>query len=251
MILDRVHWTVEHDQRWVVLGANGSGKTTLMRLAAGYVHPTEGRAEVLGHTLGRVDVRELRTRIGLASGALTRMLRPSLLAVEAVMAGKHAALETWWHQYDDADRDRARALLDRMGCGHLTEQPLSTLSDGERQRVQLARTLMTDPGLLLLDEPTAGLDLGGREDLVARLADLAADPSSPPTILVTHHVEEIPPGFTHLLLLERGRVLAAGPLAETLTADRLEACFGVSVALDHRDGRWTAYSSSVFQRSDS
>src|SRR5439155_24637899 len=143
----------------------------------------------------------------------------------------------------EADADRARALLARMGCGPLADQPLGTLSDGERQRVQLARTLMTDPALLLLDEPTAGLDLGGREDLVTRLAELAADPSSPPTVLVTHHVEEIPPGFTHLLLLQEGRVLAAGPLATTLTADRLESCFGVRGTLEQRDGRWLAYRS--------
>jgi iron complex transport system ATP-binding protein len=224
-----------------VLGANGSGKTSLIRLAAGYLHPTAGAVTVLGHRLGRVDVRALRRGIGLASGALGAMLRPGVTAVDAVMTGKHAALEPWWHEYTDDDRARAVSLLERMGCGGLVDQPLGTLSDGERQRVQLARTLMISPGLLLLDEPTAGLDLGGREDLVARLTELAVDPASPPTVLVTHHVEEIPPGFTHLLLLRAGAVLAAGPLPSTLTASSLGACFGGPIHLEQRDGRWLAW----------
>ena len=242
-ILDRVTWSVGPGERWVVLGANGSGKTSLIRLAAGYVHPTSGTVDVLGARLGRVDVRALRRGIGLASGALGAMLRPGVTALEAVMTGLHAALEPWWHTYSDDDRARAAGLLDRMGCGALADQPLGTLSDGERQRVQLARTLMVAPSLLLLDEPTAGLDLGGREDLVARLSSLAQDPSSPPTVLVTHHVEEIPPGFTHLLLLRSGSVLAAGPLSSTLTASALGTCFGGPIHLEHRDGRWLAWRS--------
>src|SRR5438132_1509691 len=156
------------------------------------------------------------------------------------MAAKHAALETWWHTYDDTDRARARALVERMGCGHLADRAVATASDGERQRIQLARTLMVEPDLLLLDEPTAGLDLGGREALVARLADLAAAPDAPPTVLVTHHTEEIPPGFTHALLLRAGRVLAAGPLDETLTAEALSACFATAVSLERRAGRFIA-----------
>jgi iron complex transport system ATP-binding protein len=239
--LDGVSWTVRPGERWVVLGANGSGKTSAIRLAAGYAHPTSGTVDVLGHRLGRVDVRELRRSIGIASGALAQKLRPTITVVDAVMAGRDAALETWWGTFTDTDRAKALALLDRLGCAHIAAQPLATASDGERQRVQLARTLMVEPDLLLLDEPTAGLDLGGREALVARLADLAADPSSPPIVQVTHHVEEIPPGFTHVLLLRAGRVLAAGPLAATLTADALEACFGVPVALDQRDGRWFGF----------
>ena len=156
------------------------------------------------------------------------------------MAAKHAALETWWHTYDDSDRERARALLERMGCGHLADRAVVTASDGERQRVQLARTLMVDPDLLLLDEPTAGLDLGGREALVGRLADLAAAPDAPPTVLVTHHAEEIPPGFTHALLLRGGQVLAAGPLDDTLTAGALSECFDTAVNLERRAGRFIA-----------
>jgi iron complex transport system ATP-binding protein len=156
------------------------------------------------------------------------------------MAAKNAALETWWHTYDDTDRERAWELLERMGCGHLADRAVVTASDGERQRVQLARTLMVEPDLLLLDEPTAGLDLGGREALVGRLADLAAAPDAPPTVLVTHHTEEIPPGFTHALLLRAGTVLAAGPLDETLTAEALSECFDTAVTLERRAGRFIA-----------
>jgi|GEM_PF-49218 len=239
-VLTGVDWQVGPGERWVVLGANGSGKTTLLRLAGGWLFPTTGSVDVLGRRLGRVDVRQLRRRLGYASGALASQLRPSATGLEIVMAAKHAALETWWHTYDDADRARARALLERMGCGHLADRPIATASDGERQRVQLARTLMVDPDLLLLDEPTAGLDLGGREALVGRLADLAAAPDAPPTVLVTHHTEEIPPGFTHALLLRSGRVLASGPLDDTLTADALSACFGTSVTLERRNGRFIA-----------
>jgi len=239
-VLAGVDWEVGPGERWVVLGANGSGKTSLLRLAGGWIFPTGGTVDVLGHRLGRVDVRTLRRRLGYASGALTQMLRPSVTAVEIVMAAKNAALETWWHTYDDADRARARSLLERMGCGHLADRPISTASDGERQRVQLARTLMVDPDLLLLDEPTAGLDLGGRETLVARLADLAADPDAPATVLVTHHTEEIPPGFTHALLLRAGEVLAAGPLDDTVTAATLSACFDTTVTLERRNGRFIA-----------
>src|SRR5687768_11978237 len=242
-ILAGVDWEVGPGERWVVLGANGSGKTSLLRLAGGWIFPTRGTVDVLGHRLGRVDVRTLRRRLGYASGALTSMLRPGVTAREVVMAAKHAALETWWHAYDDSDRERAGVLLDRMGCGHLADRAVVTASDGERQRVQLARTLMVDPDLLLLDEPTAGLDLGGREALVARLADLAADPHGPATVLVTHHTEEIPPGFTHALLLRKGRVLSAGPLDDTVTAAALSACFDTTVTLERRNGRFIALAS--------
>jgi iron complex transport system ATP-binding protein len=239
-VLAGIDWEVRSGERWVVLGANGSGKTSLLRLAGGWLFPTGGTVEVLGHRLGRVDVRTLRRRLGYASGALAAMLRPSVTGLEVVMAAKNAALETWWHTYDDADRARARMLLERMGCAHLADRAVSTASDGERQRIQLARTLMVDPELLLLDEPTAGLDLGGREALVSRLSELAADPAAPATVLVTHHTEEIPPGFTHALLLRSGRVLAAGPLDETLTAEALSACFDTTVTLERRAGRFIA-----------
>ena len=205
-ILDDVDWVVGPDERWVVLGANGSGKTTLLRIASLWMHPSSGRVTVLGETLGRTDVRVLRTRIGVASQAFVDLLRTRSRGGRRGRHRQHAALEPWWHTYEPADHERARAALDRLGVLQLADRRFGTLSSGERQRVQLARTLFAEPELLLLDEPTAGLDLGGREDLVARLGGLAADASTPPTVLVTHHVEEIPAGFTHALLLHEGRV---------------------------------------------
>lgn len=239
-ILDDVDFTVRDGERWVVLGRNGCGKTTLLRIASLYLHPTRGTVDVLGHRLGRTDIRRLRPLVGFTSAGFADMLRPELIAADVVMTAKNGALEPWWHRYDDADRHRARAMLDRLGVGHLADKPIGQVSSGERQRVLLARTLMTDPGLLLLDEPTAALDLGGREDLVAGLDELAAQPQTPATVLVTHHVEEIPPSFTHVLLLRAGTVLAAGPIGQTLTEEALSDCFGLPVALEHRHGRWTA-----------
>jgi iron complex transport system ATP-binding protein len=239
-ILDRIDWRVGTGERWVVLGRNGSGKTSLIRIASLYLHPSSGAVEVLGETLGRTDVRRLRTRIGLASPSLADLFRHELTPVEIVMTARNAALEPWWHTYDDDDRARARGLLDAMGCLTVADQRFGLLSSGERQRVLLARTLMTDPGLLLLDEPTAGLDLGGREELLASLGALARDPSTPPTVLVTHHVEEIPAGFTHALLLADGRVQEQGPIGSTLTAGSLSTCFGLPLRLDHTHARWSA-----------
>lgn len=240
-ILRGVDWCVRRGERWVVLGPNGSGKTTLCRLASLYVHPSRGTIEVLGERLGRTDVRELRRRLGITSAALADMLRPALRVEDVVVTGKHAALAPWWHEYSVADRTRARELLQRFGCAALAGAGFGTLSSGERQRVLLARTLMNDPALWLLDEPTAGLDLGGREQLVALLGAVAADPGAPATVLVTHHVEEIPRGFTHALLLRSGGVHAAGPIEETLTAQCVSACFDVPVHLERRDGRWLAW----------
>ena len=237
-ILADVDWEVTSDQRWVVLGANGSGKTSLLRIAALYEHPTTGTVEVLGQQLGKVDVRRLRHRVGFVSPALAQMLRPHLKAVDVVMTARHGALEPWWHDYTDADRERAASLLEQVGAGGMGERTVATLSSGERQRVQLARSLMTDPGLVLLDEPASTLDLGGREMLVTDLAQLAADPTAPPLVMVTHRTEEIPAGFTHVLLLREGRVLAQGPLEEVLTSESLSACFNLPLELEHRNGRW-------------
>ena len=201
-----------------MLGPNGSGKTTMLRIASLWLHPSSGEVHVLGEQLGRCDVRTLRTRIGVASQAFADLLRADVAVIDAVVSAKNAALETWWHQYDADDVERGREVLRTMGIDHLADRRFGTLSSGERQRVQLARTLYAEPGLLLLDEPTAGLDLGSREDLLLRLGHLADDPATPATVLVTHHVEEIPPGWTHALLLREGSVVAAGPLDETLTA---------------------------------
>jgi iron complex transport system ATP-binding protein len=238
-----VDWTVAAGERWVVLGPNGSGKTTLVRLAGGHLHPTTGTISVLGARIGRTDVRTLRTRIAFASASLGPQLRPTLTAIEAVVTARYAALETWWHRYADADWERARVLLARVGCGPLAERTFGTLSEGERQRVLLARALMPHPELILLDEPTAAVDLAGRESLVTQLADLAADPAIPPIVFVTHHVEEIPPGFTHALMLRDGRICACGPLAATLTAEALSDCFGMTLALERRNGRYWAWAS--------
>lgn len=237
-ILSDVDWEVAGDQRWVVLGANGSGKTSLLRIAALYEHPTTGTVEVLGQWLGQVDVRRLRHRVGFVSPALAQMLRPHLKAIDVVITAHHGALEPWWHDYTDTDRERAASLLKQVGAGGLGDRTIATLSSGERQRVQIARSLMTDPGLVLLDEPASTLDLGGREMLVADLTRLATDSAAPPLVMVTHRTEEIPAGFTHGLLLRNGRVLAQGPLEEVLTSETLSACFGLSLELEHRHGRW-------------
>ena len=245
LILDDVSLHVRPRERWIVLGANGSGKSTLLRIAAVYEHPSQGSVSVLGETLGRTDVRVLRRRVGYNSASLSADLRPSVTAVDVVKTAKFAALEPWWHQYSEADRERAIACLARMGAGRLADRPLATLSTGERQRVLLARTLMNDPGVILLDEPSAGLDLGGREQLVAALADLASHPDSPPFVLVTHHVDEIPPGTTHALLLKNGRAIAQGTLGEALTADTLSECFDMPLALERRaDGRFSAWTAA-------
>lgn len=239
-LLDGIDWEVRPGTGWVVLGANGSGKTSLVRIASLYEHPSRGTVEVLGERLGRTDVRTLRRRIGLVSHAMVDLVRPTLTATEVVMCARHAALEPWWHTYDDADVDRARGLLRDDGLGRLVDRPFGSLSSGERQRVLLARTRMTEPGLVLLDEPTAGLDLGGREELVDALDRLRAEPGAPPVVLVTHHVEEIPPTFTHVLALAGGRPLAVGPLDEVLDDALLGECFGLPLRVERHAGRWSA-----------
>jgi iron complex transport system ATP-binding protein len=235
-ILDDISLTVRPGENWLILGENGSGKTTLLRIAAMYEHPSTGRVRVLGEELGRTDVRRLRQRVGYASAALTAQFRRELTAADVVMTAKYAALEPWWHHYDDDDRARAHECLERMGVGRLGHRTLETLSSGEQQRVFLARTLMNDPGVVLLDEPSARLDLGGRERLVHALADMAADPTAPPFVLISHHVEEVPPGITHVMMLRDGRAIAAGPIDEVLTAERLSACFGLDLELERLPG---------------
>lgn len=245
-ILDDITLRVESDQHWIVLGANGSGKTTLLRIAAMYEHPSSGTVRVLGEVLGRTDVRRLRRRVGYASAALAGQFRPELSAVDTVMTARYAALEPWWHRYTDDDRAQALACLTRMGVGSFAERPLATLSSGEQQRVFLARTLMNDPGIVLLDEPSARLDLGGREQLVHALGELAATPDGPPLVLVTHHVDEVPDGITHALLLRDGSVVASGPIDEALTAATLSDCFAMPLVLERRpDGRLSAWSTRV------
>jgi iron complex transport system ATP-binding protein len=241
-ILDDITLHVQRSERWLVLGANGSGKTSLLRIAAMYEHPSAGDVSVLGETLGRTDVRQLRRRIGYASAALASQFRQELTALDIVVTAKHAALEPWWHRYDDDDRRQAGSCLERMQVGALADRTMATLSSGEQQRVFLARTLMNDPGVILLDEPSARLDLGGREQMVHALGDLAADADGPPFVMVTHHVDEVPDGVTHALLLRDGRVVAQGPLDDALTAATLSECFEMDLALARRpDGRLSAW----------
>ncbi|MEU0497380.1 ABC transporter ATP-binding protein [Mycobacterium sp. NPDC006124] len=235
-----VTWAVELDERWVVIGPNGAGKTSLLRIAAAMEHPSSGAAYVLGERLGRTDMAELRARVGLSSSALSQRVPDDEVVRDLVVSAGYAVLGRWREKYEDVDYEQAVDMLESLGAEHLAERTYGTLSEGERKRVLIARSLMTDPELLLLDEPAAGLDLGGREELVARLADLAADPDAPAIVLVTHHVEEIPPGFSHCLLLSEGKVVAAGLLSDVLTAENLSTAFGQSIALDVIDGRYFA-----------
>ena len=239
-LLDSVDWAVADDQRWVVLGPNGAGKTTLLQVAAAQMHPSAGVAGILDEVLGTVDVFELRPRIGLTSAALAERIPRDERVHDVVVSASYGVLGRWREVYDDLDHERADALLLEVGAHHLADRTFGTLSEGERKRVQVARALMTDPELLLLDEPAAGLDLGGREDLINTLTVLADDPGSPATVLVSHHVEEIPPGFTHALLLRQGRVVAAGPLPGVITEDHLAETFGMPLVLHQEDGRFSA-----------
>jgi len=239
-LLEGVDWTVEEDERWVVLGPNGAGKTTLLQVASAQMHPTTGVAGILGEVLGTVDVFELRPRIGLTSAAIAERIPRQERVHDVVVSASYSVIGRWRERYDELDHERASRLLTEVGAAHLAERTFGTLSEGERKRVQIARALMTDPELLLLDEPAAGLDLGGREDLVSTLSVLAMDEASPATVLVSHHVEEIPPGFTHALLLRHGRVVAAGPLERVLTEEVVSATFGMPLQLSHEDGRWAA-----------
>lgn len=239
-ILSAIDWSVNPGERWVVVGPNGAGKTTLLSIAATYLWPTVGTVEVLGQRIGRVDARELRRRVAYVSASLASKIDDDLSALDVVVSARDAALAPWWAPFDEGDRDRARDCLTRMGCGELAGRSFGSLSSGERQRVQVARTLMTSPELLLLDEPAAGLDLGAREALVERLAALAAAPSPAAIVLVTHHLEEIPPGFDHAVLLAEGRAVALGPARTSLTAETLSAAYGLELRLDTTDGRYHA-----------
>ncbi len=239
-LLAGVDLVVESGQRWVILGPNGSGKTTLVRVASLADWPTSGTVELFGHPVAGSDVRQLRCRVGVASASVADAIRPALPAIEVVMSARRGALETWWHHYDDADRTAALVALGRVDVGPLADRTFGTLSSGERQRVLVARALVSDSDLLVLDEPTAGLDLGARERFVQALHRLAADPTTPPILFVTHHVEEIPPAFTHALLLADGQVVAHGPMAEMVCDELVSAAFSLPVTITHREGRWSA-----------
>lgn len=245
-VLSDIDWVIEPGQRWVLFGANGSGKTTLMEVVSTYLHPTRGRVSVLGAKVGKVDVRAIRPRIGYVGPAPTALMRPSFPALDIVITGLHASfVGTRWHAYEEEDWERARACLRSLHAEEFAEREFGTLSEGERKRVLIARCLMGGPELLLLDEPASGLDLGARERLIESLAFLAADPASPPAVLVTHHVEEIPPGFGHILMLAGGRVVASGPLDDVLTSGTLSDTFGMPLELARSGHRWRAWSPAV------
>jgi iron complex transport system ATP-binding protein len=239
-LLDRVSWTVEVDERWAVLGPNGAGKSTLLNVASAQLHPTSGEAFVLGERLGAVDVFELRPRIGFAGAALADRIPAGETVGDVVVSAGYSVIGRWREQYGRLDVRRAQLVHERFGVGGLHGRRFGTLSEGERKRAMIARALMTDPELLLLDEPAAGMDLGGREDLLRRLTRLADDPDAPTTVLVTHHVEELPPGITHALLLRDGAVVAQGLARQVLTSANLSATFGLPIRVDRRAGRWYA-----------
>jgi len=244
-LVDTISWDVAEGERWVLLGPNGAGKTTLLNLASAHLHPTSGTVSILDETLGMVDVFELRPRIGLSTVAIADRIPREETVQDVVRTAAYGVVGRWKEEYDPLDDERARQLLWRLGVLPLAERTFGTLSEGERKRVQIARALMTDPELLLLDEPSAGLDLGGRESLLGSLTELVSAPSAPATILVTHHVEEIPLGFTHVLLLREGAVVSAGPLASTLTDANLSAAFGLRLHVSYDDGRWSARAHSL------
>ncbi len=239
-LLRDITWSIEEGERWVVLGPNGAGKTTLLQLAAARIHPTDGVAGVLGEVLGAVDVFELRPRIGVSSAAIAERLPAQERVLDVVVTASWSIVGRHREEYDPMDEERALELLATLGVGHLSTRLYGTLSEGERKRVQIARALMTDPELMLLDEPAAGLDLRGREDLVSRLQMLAEDLEAPAMVLVTHHVEEIPPGFTDIMLLRDGELVAAGPIEVTLTAENLSAAFGLELVVEKHGPRWSA-----------
>ncbi len=239
-LLNKVDWQVKEGERWVILGPNGAGKTTLLQVAAARIHPTSGMAGILEEILGAVDVFELRPRIGLSSAALANQIPEHEKVLNVVVTAAYGVTGRWREGYERDDERRAFALLNEWGMGPLLNRPFASLSEGERKRVQIARALMTDPELLLLDEPAAGLDLGGREDLVHRLSELARDEDAPAIVLVTHHLEEVPPGFTHAMLMRDGRVVAQGPLEDVLTAGHLSETFGLPLDVSVTAGRYTA-----------
>ncbi|HUZ27223.1 MAG TPA: ATP-binding cassette domain-containing protein [Streptosporangiaceae bacterium] len=240
MLLRDVDWVVRSNESWVVIGPNGAGKTTLLQVASAMLAPTTGTVEILGEPLETADLLDLRTRIGLASVAVADRVPPTEKVIDLVLTASYGILGRTAETYDSSDLTRAVELLDAMGCAHLIRRRFVTLSEGERKRVQIARALMADPELLLLDEPAAGLDLGGREDLLRRIASLAGDPRAPLMVMVTHHVEEVPAGFTHAMLLRRGAVLAAGPVHEVFTERNLSRCFGLPLRVARHGGRWSA-----------
>lgn len=239
-ILSHVSWDVSRGQRWVVMGANGAGKTTLMQVCSGYLHPTSGHVNILGYQVGKTDMRELRTLVGISSAAVAALLPPSETVHDSVQTAAYGITGRWREHYSSEDRNRAYELISAWGLLSLADRRIGTLSEGERKRVSIARALMCDPELLILDEPAAGLDVSGREDLVSRLGVLAGEEVAPNLILVTHHVEEIPPNFTHALLIKNGKISASGEVPQVISSQPMSEAFGLPLVVEHGDGRWYA-----------
>ena len=239
-ILDRVNWSVDDSERWVILGPNGAGKTTLLQLAAAQTHPTSGKVRILDEKLGKADVFELRPRIGFASTALARRVPDDEEVLNVVLTAAYSVTGRWNESYEEIDERRARRVLAEWKLSAFEKRQFGELSDGEQKRVQIARAVMTDPELLLLDEPAASLDLGAREELLQLLSGYASAPQAPAIVMVTHHVEEIPRGFTHALLLAHGRITAAGVVSEVLTSEKLSETFGLPLVVANDDGRFSA-----------
>jgi iron complex transport system ATP-binding protein len=241
-LIEDISWEIGPGERWILFGANGSGKTTLLEVVSSYLYPTKGSVSLFGEPLKRADVRQLRPRIGYVGPAPTQFVRSHLRSLDIVITGLHASfLDTRWHTYEDEDWERASECLRTLHAERLADREFGTMSEGEKKRVLIARSLMADPDLLLLDEPGSGLDLGARERLVDSLVSLAGNTDAPPIVLVTHHVEEIPPGFEHVLVLAGGRAIASGPVDEVLTADTLSRTFDMPLEIERRGGRWRAW----------
>jgi len=239
-ILTNVDWQVDSNQRWVIIGPNGAGKTTLLRIAAAQIHPSSGQAHILGSELGKVNVFELRTRLGFASTALANHIPNSETVLNSVLTASYGITGRWNEEYDDVDIRRAHRVLNEWKLGELADRAFGTLSDGEKKRSQIARAVMTDPELLLLDEPVASLDLAAREQTIALISSYATEPAAPAIVMVTHHLEEIPAGFTHALVLSGGQVYSAGEIAATLTSDKLSEAYGIGINVDFSEGRYRA-----------
>lgn len=239
-LLGPLTWQVELDERWVIVGPNGAGKTTLIRLAAAEEFPSGGRAWIMNERVGKTDMRDLRTMIGMSSAALGNRIPANEKVEDLVVSAGYAILGRWREEYEALDLEQASDILEQVGAMHLAKRRWGTLSEGERKRVLVARALMTNPELLLLDEPSAGMDLGGREDLVGYLGELAMDADAPAIVMITHHVEEIPNGFTHAMLLDEGTVVAQGLIDDVLTSENLTKAFHQQISIDKIDGRYFA-----------
>lgn len=239
-ILSDISWVIDSSERWVIVGPNGAGKTTVLSMLASLTHPSSGSVTILGETLGKTDVFELRPRVGFASSDMTNRIPYNETVLDTVLTAAYGVTGRWREDYEDIDNRRAHRVLSEWRLDDLADTAIRTLSDGEKKRVQIARAVMTDPELLLLDEPAGSLDVGAREDVIEMLDHFASDPGSPAMVMVTHHVEEIPAGFTHLMVIAEGRIVGAGPIRDTLTGDVLSEAFGRPLSVTHNNGRYQA-----------